>query len=67
MIFKIKKGGENIAKKSTIRQNRYNKKTYKSYTLRLRIDNQKDLIEKIEKQESKNDYLVNLIKKDMQQ
>lgn len=66
MIFKIKKGGENIAKKSTISKNRYNKKTYKTLNIRIR-KTETELIDFLNQKESKNKYVIDLIKKDMQQ
>lgn len=37
---------------------KYNAKTYKVYNLRLRRDKYKDLIQKIDSQKSKNDYII---------
>ena len=59
-------GGENIAKKSTISKNRYNKKTYKNFNLRIR-KTETELIDFINQKENKNKYFIDLIKKDMQQ
>lgn len=46
--------------------NKYNKKTYYNVSIRVRKDTQKDIIEWLDAQKSKNDYIINLIKKDME-
>ena len=45
--------------------NDYIKNTYKRYTLKLRLDTDKKMIEHLDKQVNKNDYIKNLIQKDM--
>ena len=45
--------------------NDYIKNTYKRYTLKLRLDADKKMIEHLDKQVNKNDYIKNLIQKDM--
>ena len=45
---------------------KYNKKTYQRYEVRLRKVEDKELIEHIERQASKNDYIKQLIIKDYQ-
>lgn len=44
----------------------FNKVTYKSYAIRIRKDNH-NLISWLEKQPSKNAYIIDLIEKDMNQ
>ena len=45
--------------------NDYIKNTYKRYTLKLRLDTDRNMIEYLDKQVNKNDYIKNLIQKDM--
>lgn len=45
--------------------NDYIKNTYKRYTLKLRLDTDRNMIEYLDKQLNKNDYIKNLIQKDM--
>ena len=45
-------------------QNEFNRKTYKSYSLRIRRD-RADLIEWLDSVPFVNKYLINLIEKDM--
>lgn len=44
--------------------NEYNKSTYKNYSIRIR-KTETELINYLDMQESKNAYIINLIKKDM--
>lgn len=44
----------------------YKKKNIKRYLLEFRKDSESDLIEHLEKQPSKNNYVRELIRKDMQ-
>ena len=45
--------------------NDYIKNTYKRYTIKLRLDTDRNMIEYLDKQVNKNDYIKNLIQKDM--
>lgn len=45
--------------------NQYKKKTYKEYMLRLNKNTDADIIEKIENVESKRNYIIDLIRKDI--
>lgn len=47
-------------------KDRYNKKTYRNYTFRLRFDEDAALIEKLGSVESCNAYLRDLIRRDLQ-
>ena len=46
--------------------NKWNKKTYYNVSVRIRKDNEIDIIKWLESQESKNAYIIGLIKKDME-
>ena len=46
-------------------KNKYIKKVYKTFSFRVRKDTQQEIIKQVEKQTNKNSYLVNLIKKDI--
>ena len=46
--------------------NKWNKKTYYNVSIRIRKDNEIDIIEWLESKESKNAYIIGLIKKDME-
>ena len=46
--------------------NKWNKKTYYNMSVRIRKDNEIDIIRWLESQESKNAYIIGLIKKDME-
>lgn len=46
--------------------NKWNKKTYYNVSIRIRKDNEIDIIKWLESQESKNAYIIGLIKKDME-
>lgn len=43
----------------------YNKKYYRNYAIRVRKDN-RDIIEKLDRQENKTEYILNLIRKDIE-
>ena len=61
------KGGDGIVTKAQLRATaKYDKNNYKSYHLRLRKDLDKLLIEYLDSIENKNDYLRNLIAKDLE-
>ena len=45
--------------------NNWNKKTYYNVSIRIRKDNEIDIIKWLESKESKNAYIIGLIKKDM--
>lgn len=45
--------------------NDYKRKTYKSIMLRMRYDEDEDVLAKLESVESKKDYIVDLIRKDI--
>ena len=45
--------------------NEYIKNTYRRYTLKLRLDNDRDIINFIESKPNKNEYIKELIIKDM--
>lgn len=45
--------------------NKYQKKSYKRYSLIVRKDSQKNIIDHLDKQESVNGYIIKLIEKDM--
>lgn len=55
-----------IGKTSYTVRYRYEKKTYKPYSLRLRYKEDAALIEKLDNVESKNDYIRQLIKRDIE-
>lgn len=56
-----------MATEAKIRANtKYTKKTYRRYELKLRKDNEQNLIDHLDKQPSKNDYIKQLIIKDLQ-
>lgn len=44
--------------------NEFNKKNYKNYHIKINLKD-KAIIDHLEKQKSKNGYIINLIKKDM--
>ena len=46
--------------------NKWNKKTYYNVSLRVRKDNEIDVIKWLKSKESKNAYIIGLIKKDME-
>ena len=46
--------------------NKWNKKTYYNVSVRIRKDNEIDIIRWLESKESKNAYIIGLIKKDME-
>jgi len=46
--------------------NEYNKKNYFEIRIRIRKDTNEDVIEKLNSVESKNQYIVDLIKKDIE-
>ena len=46
--------------------NKWNKKTYYNVSIRIRKDNEIDIIKWLESKESKNAYIIGLIKKDME-
>lgn len=46
--------------------NKWNKKTYYNVSVRIRKDSQMDIIQWLDSQKSKNDYIIKLIKKDME-
>ena len=46
--------------------NKWNKKTYYNMSVRIRKDNEIDIIKWLESKESKNAYIIGLIKKDME-
>lgn len=46
--------------------NKWNKKTYYNVSIRIRKDNEIDIIKWLESKGSKNAYIVGLIKKDME-
>lgn len=46
--------------------NKWNKKTYYNVSIRIRKDNETDIIKWLESKESKNAYIIGLIKKDME-
>ena len=46
--------------------NKWNKKTYYNVSIRIRKDNEMDIIKWLEFKESKNAYIIGLIKKDME-
>ena len=55
-----------MANNARLRANaKYDKKAYKKYGFRLRREEEKELIEHIEKQTSKNDYFKQLIINDI--
>lgn len=46
--------------------NTYNRTNYKSFSMRLNINEEADLIDWLKSQDSTKEYLVNLIRKDME-
>lgn len=44
---------------------KYNKKTYKDIKIRIRKDNEQDILSYLSVQKSINEYIKNLIKEDM--
>lgn len=46
--------------------NAYNRKTYKSYSVRFNRNTESDLIQWLESKESLKEYIVSLIEKDME-
>lgn len=46
--------------------NTYNRNNYRSFSMRLHNENEADLIEWIESQESVKEYLLSLVKKDIE-
>ena len=46
--------------------NKWNKKTYYNVSIRIRKDNEIDIIKWLESKSSKNAYIIGLIKKDME-
>ena len=61
----IKTGGFIIGTSQTRASNKYQKKSYKRYSLIVRKDSQKNIIDHLDKQESVNGYIIKLIEKDM--
>jgi hypothetical protein len=47
--------------------NKYAKKTFRAYTIRFRLDKDKDIINKLDSETNKADYLRDLIQKDIEQ
>lgn len=45
--------------------NKWNKKTYYNVSIRIRKDNEMDIIKWLDSQDSKNAYIIGLIKNDM--
>lgn len=45
--------------------NKWNKKTYYNVSIRIRKDNETDIIKWLDSQKSKNAYIIGLIKNDM--
>ena len=45
---------------------KYMRKAYKKYAIIIRYDTEQAIIDHLEKQESKNNYIKELIKKDME-
>lgn len=58
-------GGDNIGNPQTEASNKYQKKTYRIFKLKVRKDTQKDIIEHLAKQNSINGYVLKLIIEDM--
>ncbi len=60
-----------LSEKAKQRKNKYNntykKETYKSYMLRLNKKNNGDVISWLETQDNKRNYMIDLIRKDMQE
>jgi hypothetical protein len=55
-----------ITRESQLRAtHKYDKKTYQRYLIRINKNTEKDLIDKLEAQKSKNGYIKSLIKKDI--
>ena len=52
---------QNWVKNKLQYNNNYNKKTYKQFILRLNIKTEKNIIDIIEKQENKNEFLKKAI------
>lgn len=46
--------------------NTYNRNNYRSFSMRLNNEKEKDMIQWLESQDSLKDYLLNLIEKDME-
>ena len=67
ILYKCKeKGGDFIPSKAQNRATtKFIKKTYKRYELKLRKDTESDLIQELDKKESVNSYLKNLVIADM--
>ena len=43
----------------------YNKKYYRNYAIRVRKDN-RDIIEQLDRQKNKTEYIISLIRKDIE-
>ena len=57
--------GEKAKQHKNQNKNQYKNKTYKEYMLRLNKNTDADIIEKIENVESKRNYIIDLIRKDI--
>ena len=56
------KGADNIVTKAQLKaKNKYNAKTYRTVCLRLRKDTEKEIIDFIESQTNKNEFLKNCV------
>ena len=63
---KTEKGRAGMNESRIKATNKWNKKTYYSVSIRIRKDNEIDIIKWLESKESKNAYIIGLIKKDME-
>lgn len=67
-----KNRGKNMATKKTSYDNKleynntYNRNNYRSFSMRLNNEKEKDIIQWLESQDSLKDYLLTLIEKDME-
>ena len=61
----INQGGSNMPKSSTIAQRKYDSANCKFYHLKFNLKTDRDVISKLESVPSKQDYIRQLIRKDL--